>query len=198
VVSQGSLDRHLQEDEIVAFVDGVLVGEERTRVQEHLVTCAQCRAEIVEVSSIVRALPASRRAGRHIWIPSAAAAAAAVVLLLAWPPPSEDPNRPERREEAVTTTVAPRPVTPLGGVDSAAVLVWTSVPHADRYRVRLFDSEGTVIWQAEIEDTVARVPTSATLKARLSYYWKVEAHTGFDRWAASDLVEFIPRHGNAQ
>jgi len=197
-VSQRSLERHLQEDEVVAYVDGVLVGDERARVQEHLATCAECRAEIADVSRIVRALPSARRAGRHIWIPAATAAAAAVVLLLAWPPPSHDPVRPEHREEAVTTTVAPSPVMPLGRVDSAAVLVWTSVPYADRYRVRLFDSNGTVIWQAEMEDTVARVPNSARLMARLSYYWKVEAHTGFDRWAASDLVEFIPRHGRAQ
>jgi hypothetical protein len=92
-------------------------------------------------------------------------------------------------------TAAPRPIAPVDTVAGVAAFTWSSVPQADRYRVRLFDADGTVIWERETAETVATLPSVVGLRAQLRYYWKVEAHSGFDRWAASDLVEFVPRRG---
>lgn len=186
-------DYHLEANEIAAYVDGAVAGEARAAIQAHLAACAECRAEVAEVLPIVRTLPRARRVRGQIWIP--AAAAAVLALLWAGPRALREPAVPEHREEAVTTIVAPRAVAPVGAVDSASVLVWSSVPSADRYRARLFDAHGTVIWEHEIGDTIAALPSSVALRPRLLYYWKVEAHTGFDRWAASDLIEFTVRRG---
>jgi hypothetical protein len=188
---QEQFDKHLQANEIAAYVDGGAAGEARAAIQAHLAACAECRAEVAEVSGIVRTLPRERWMARRIWVP--AAAAAALALLWAGPRALREPEVLEHRQEAVTTTVAPRPVAPVGAVDSVRALVWSSVPYADGYRVRLFDADGTVIWEHETGDTVAMLPSSVALGARRSYYWKVEAHTGFDRRAASDLIEFVPR-----
>lgn len=188
-MNQEVFERHLEPAQVASYVDGTIQPSVRAAVQRHLATCEDCRAELVEVSRIMRSFPAARRARRHVWLP--AAAAAAVVLVLAWPRAANTPVGTVHREEAVTTTVAPRPVTPIGAVASVSELVWSSVPYADRYHVRMFDGNGTVIWERETADTVATLPTSVSPRAEVSYFWKVEALTGFDRRAASGLVEFV-------
>jgi hypothetical protein len=188
-VNHEALERHLEPDEVAAYTDNALSAEARAEVQAHLAACAECRAEVLEVSRIVETVPAAWRIRRRAWIPAAAAAAAALVLI--WPRPAETPVTPVHREEAVTTTIAPRPLLPTGSVDSLSRLVWTSVPYADRYHVRLFDGAGSVIWERETADTVGVIPASVSVRAGVPYFWKVEALTGFDRRAASELVEFI-------
>jgi anti-sigma factor RsiW len=192
-VTDAGFERHLDSNEIAAYVDGSIDGEERFSIQAHLAACAECRAEVAEVSRIVRTAPAARRLPSRIWIPTAAAA----VFALLWLGPRAGRERaePELREEAVTMTVPPRPITPAGTVDTVRALVWSSVPYANSYRVRLFDADGTVLWEREAADTVVPIPDSIALRAELLYYWRVEAYTGFDRRAASDLVEFRLRRG---
>ena len=183
---------HLSPSQIAAYVDGVTDRDERARIQAHLALCEDCRAEAVEVSRIVRTAPtASVRVSRRLWVPAAAVAA----LLLLWVGRESiiDRSPAEHRDEAVTTTVAPRPVTPIGGVDTVRALIWSSVPHADRYRVRLFDADGSLLWEREVAETTAVPPATVALRAGQPYFWRVEARTGFDRWAASDLIEFVPR-----
>ncbi len=193
-MTDAGFERHLDSNEIAAYVDGAVHGEERLSIEAHLAACTECRAEVAEVSRIVRTVPAARRLPSRLWIPAAAAA----VLALLWleRPALYERAEPELREEAVTMTVAPRPITPTGTVDTVSALVWSSVPYANSYRVRLFDSDGTVTWEREASDTIAAVPDSIALRADVPYYWRVEAHTGFDRWAASDLVEFRVQREN--
>ena len=68
--------------------------------------------------------------------------------------------------------------------------MWTSVPHAERYRLTLFDATGKVVWESQASDTVATLPTTIELTPSASYFWRVEAQTGWNRWVKSDLVEF--------
>jgi len=113
--------------------------------------------------------------------------------VFAWVGPTmRQPADPAHRDPTLTATAAPRVIAPVGRIDSLSLVVWSAVPTADRYRVRLFDPQGTVLWQRETSDTTAIVPPTVSLRRGTSYYWKVESHTGFDRWAASDLVEFVP------
>lgn len=186
-------DRHLEPHEIAAYVDGDAGGEQRASIDAHLAVCAECRAEVADVSRIVRTVPVAGGVSRRIWIP--AAAAAALALLWVAPRALREQGGPQHREEAVTTTVAPRPIAPVGPVDTVTDLVWSSVPYANNYRVRLFDADGTVLWEHESADTVVAMPDSIALRRQLLYYWRVEAHTGFDRSAASELVEFRLQRG---
>jgi hypothetical protein len=181
-------DRHLEPHEIAAYVDGGVSGDERAAIQTHLAGCAECRTEVVEVGRTLRTAPRPRRMSSRLWIP--AAAAAVFALLWLGPRTLRERGEPELREEAVTMTIAPRPITPAGTVDTVSAMVWASVPYANSYRVRLFDADGTVIWEREAPDTIAPISGSIALRADVPYYWRVEAHTGFERWAASDLVEF--------
>lgn len=50
-----------------------------------------------------------------------------------------------------------------------------------------------MLWERETADTSAPPQGSVMLRAGLAYYWRVEARTGFDRVAESDLTEFVIR-----
>ena len=185
------VEQHLEPAEVAAYVDGTLADDMRSDLEAHLVTCTDCRGEVVEVSRIARALP-GRAMHRHVWIPTAAAAAA-VILLIAWPRTIREPEQLAHREAPVTATVSPRALVPIGVVDSATTITWSSVPHADRYHVGVYDASGSVIWERETSDTTANLPDSVGLSPRRSYHWQVVANVGFDRRVASELVEFSVR-----
>lgn len=191
-----SLDGHLEPDEIAAYVDRATSVEARASMEGHLFACAACRAEVAEVSRILRTTPHRGGVRRRTWVPAAAAA----VLALLWVGPRavRELQRSPHREEAVTTTVAPRPIMPIGSVPTASALTWSSVPFATTYRIRLFDADGNPLWEREVADTVAAIPDSIAVRSRISYYWRVEAQTGFDRWAASDLVAFRVQRADRQ
>jgi len=194
-LTQGRPDRHLDQDEVAAYVDGTLAANALTAVNAHLAGCADCRAEVAEVASTLGTAPGSRLV-RRAWIPAAVAAALALLWVSPWS--GWRMGEPTHREEAVTTTVSPRPVGPRGAVDSTTAFVWSSVPYATTYRVRLYAADGSLLWEHEVADTVSAPPSSLRLRARAPYFWKVEAQTGFDRWAASDLVEFVLRRGGGE
>lgn len=178
---------HLESGEVAAYLDRALSPSDRSRVEEHLADCDVCRAEVIEVVRLLRMRP--RRRGWYV--PVGVAAAAALVLLLVWPRPSEEPELPPiYREPVVTTTVAPSVIAPRGATVAAPRFVWTEVPHADRYRLTLFDDTGRVVWETQTGDTAAGLPESIRLQEAASYFWKIQAQTGWNRWVGSDLVEF--------
>ena len=184
-------------DELVIadFVDGRLTPYSRAPVVVHVLTCARCRALVKatgELASNEAALtPQATRRWRRWPLPVGLAAAAALVLLLV-PRGGDDGSSPGLREPTVTSTIAPVPLTPPPGASVARVdrLVWSGVPGAERYRVRLYDSEGSVLWTIETADTSAALSDSVGLRPGVSYFWRVEAQSEWMRWAASDLVAF--------
>ena len=46
------------------------------------------------------------------------------------------------------------------------------------------------MWEVEGSDTAIAPPVSIAGQRGTAYLWKVEARTGWDRWVASELVEF--------
>lgn len=178
---------HLEADDLASFVDGKLSPVSQSRVEAHLATCDECRAEVIAVSRLMRA----RASRRRFYLPAIAAVAAALILFVVARPASvgTTPSNIDR-EPVITAVVAPTVVAPRGAVTGAPQLVWTSVPHADLYRITLFDDAGGSVWESQTRDTSAALPGSIKLRSRASYYWRIEAQTGWNRWVASDLIEF--------
>lgn len=187
-VTEPPIDGHVDARDVAAYVDGTATPAVRALVDAHLVTCAACRDEVMDVSRIAAFAP-RERVPRRIWIGAAAAAVLLVVLLR----PSTTPDeRLTHRDAPVTTTVAPVAIAPAGLVDAAPGFVWSSVPHADRYHIRLFDAAGSVLWERETADTVAMADSIRVVPGR-AYYWKVDAHAGFNRSTTTELIEFSVR-----
>jgi len=195
----------LDDDIIAALAAGTLDAPARAAALPHVAGCARCRGAVASVAralgdpSVAREVAAAEGAGRRRWWRAGlAAAAAAVLLLLSWPPGADDRSPPPHRAPPITTAPAPVPVSPVGTVADATILRWTSAPGSDRYRVTLFEAGGQVRYETELADTVALLPDSVVLVPGRPYLWKVEARTGFDRWATSRLVEFSIAQGRSR
>jgi len=177
---------HLSAEDLASHLDGVLPPGERTRVDQHLAECHECRAELIAASRVLRTKP-----GRRRWfIPTTIAAAAAAAVLVLWRSGTDDTFPPQYREPAVSTTPAPIGLAPRGVTAAPVRLIWTRVPHAERYRLTVFDSTGAVLWESQTTDTSIAVPRSVQLRPRAPYFWQVEAQTSWNRSIKSDVVEF--------
>lgn len=193
---------HVSDDTIALLADG---ETSKVTAEEivHVANCAECRsrlstlAETLEDDSVKSELLAlepmvsQRRSSRTI-LPYAgglAAAAAAAIVLLG--PMRTRSTEPIHRETAITTTAAPRILSPARLSLPADSLRWTSLPQADLYRVRVWDTEGTVVSTVDTRDTTIAVPSE--IRAGVQYMWEIKARTGWDRWVSSDLVELTLR-----
>ncbi len=180
---------HPTADDLAAYLDCRLDDLARAEVEAHVAWCDECRAELREVSGILRTDAAKPRR-RLAWIGPALAAAAAIVLLVAYPGgPSAPDDDPAHRD--APGAVDPAPVltspAPNAGDPDARILRWTRVERADRYRVSVFDRAGTVVWRTETPDTSVNLPDTAGLVDGTSYLWRVDARVGVDRWLESRL-----------
>jgi len=176
---------HLTAMEVAAYVDNGLEAAARARVRSHVAECDDCRGEVIAVARL------ARTGGRRRWMALVplAAAAALVLYIAPWQGPS-DSTAPVLREPGVTTIVAPTPIAPHGAVTALPSLTWSRVPLADRYKVTLFDADGSVLWETQTADTTAVVPPSLRIVVGVPHYWKVAARTEPGRWVASDLTSF--------
>jgi hypothetical protein len=188
VTDAGERDLHLTPEQTAGYLDRVLTDEERARVEAHLAACFECRDEVVALRNLV-SVRSPRRRILQTGIALGAAAAAVVVLVvnpgrvsMPEPSPHRDPS------QGVATVIVAR--TPAGPGSRPVTLAWSPLDQAKRYRVLIFDAEGSILYRAETDDSVLPLPDSLPLSPRQAYFWKVEADTGWDRWVSSRLVEF--------
>lgn len=188
----------LTDDSLAAFADGRLSDAELIAWTPHLSTCRRCQHELASLvralsdPNIARAARAHEIRGRRLagmMLPLAIAAAAVIAVVVR---PERQVSAPEARHRApvLTPGEAPMGVSPVGAVSSAADLRWSTVPHADLYRVTLFDADGRTLFEGETQEPAMTLPDSLRLAPSHMYLWQVQARIGFDRWVSSDLVEF--------
>jgi hypothetical protein len=90
-----------------------------------------------------------------------------------------------------------RLIAPRGAIATLDLVRWYALPGSERYRVRVFDQVGQIVWEGETTDTILRVPDLGDLQTDAPYYWRLEARVGWDRWVGSELVGFqlLPKGG---
>jgi hypothetical protein len=176
---------HLSPDLVAAYLDRGLEQGERQRVEMHLADCSACRSEIVAVARLVRIDSRKQRMG---WLVAGAAAAAALLLFVE--PRIGSPLRDATHRDPAVVQNQPRLIAPRGAVDHSTSFVWSSMPGADRYRIVVYDPDGSSRYRQETGDTVLTVPDTVLIPRADPYYWKVEARTGWDRWLSSERADF--------
>lgn len=199
----------LDESVIAAAATGGIQALEPTAVA-HLSQCTYCRSQLSAALAVLEApevvnevarlgaggMTARRR--RTFNLAGAALLAAAVAGVVLVPQLMRMRADVSVRgaqdlrdsDSTITMTLPPRALSPSGAIGRVDTLVWTSVPGADRYSVTVFGSAGVVLWATETTDTTAAVPRGTLAGANQLYFWKVAAHTGWNRVAESDLIEF--------
>jgi hypothetical protein len=212
---------HLDEFSFAEVAGATNEREIRDEAVAHLSSCEECRAALSEIASVMRdpfvcaeleregslsivaegarsdRTSSMRRphinAGRAA-IAGLAVAAAALLMVRLYPKQSSGVESSTAiRHATIDAARAPRPVAPLGDVGRVGAMTWTSVPHADRYRVSIFDSGGQVVWETEVTDTTANPPNELLAHKAGDLRWRVKARTSFDRWIDSDFAEFSLR-----
>lgn len=191
----------LSDDAIAMLAGGDNAAADSVAVA-HVAACAKCRTRVSDiarlmgdsiVTSEIDALDTPRRVMPQRWSRreltvsgGVLAAAAAAIVLLGPLRSSIELDKGPYREPAITATIAPRIVSHSELTNLAESLRWTSVSQADLYRVRIWNSEGTVVWSMDTRDTTVTLPQ--IIQSGVSYMWEVSARTGWDRWVSSDFV----------
>ncbi len=189
----------LDADTVAALADGTLDAARRAHALGHVATCALCRRAVASVAEALADGPITHeveiiegrrsRSGRLLWITIPLAAAAALVVLVSRSG-TKDSGLPVLRDSTIAGAPAPVLIVPRDRVARVERFVWSSVPKVGRYRIRLYADDGALLWNSETADTVVAAPTTPALAAGTPYFWMVEAQTEWQRWTASNLVEF--------
>jgi hypothetical protein len=191
------------------YVAGKLSTELTDRFEIHLIGCDRCQSEVRLAWAVRQGLDAIERSEpglsnpdviplRPRRLPRVAAgiglvAAAAAILLVAVPSLRiGDPTSvvEQHRAPVSETPGIPVPIAPVGLVAGVDQIVWTGVTIADRYRLTLLDQDGTITWEYETSDTFAVFPRTVVIEEGTSFYWKIDARIGFDRWIESEMATF--------
>lgn len=190
----------LDDDLLGALADGSLDAGATDDGLRHLASCAHCRRVVASLAAALddpsvlaaaeRGSRTARRWSRFV-IPVAAAAALAITVLGRYA--GGDGPSVMHRAPAVTPLIRPEAISPVGVGDHVEQVRWRTVPGAELYRVTLFQADGSALYEIETRDTTVALPDSLRLMRGSSYFWRVEARTGWNRWSASRLFEFSVR-----
>ena len=186
----------LDADTLAALAEGSLEPAARVAAIQHVASCALCRQAVASVAKAlddgpitheIERVEGQRRRSTSLLRFALPLAAAAVIVLLLRAPAGDSPVH---RGSPPTPAGTPVLRSPVGVVAVVGQMQWTHVDGADLYRLTLFDASSRVVFTISVADTVLILPDSVGLIPNRTYLWKVDARTGFDRWAASELAEF--------
>jgi hypothetical protein len=169
----------LTPDELAAFLDGKLEGEELERVQGYLADNPQARQELIKASRIATSAPAlTTIRQRPRWLYPAAALAAAAALMISLRPQSRAPSERTSTERRPAIEEAERVVllSPANGqrIAQDAPFAWHAYGNAT-YQFVLKDDSGTRLFEKTTQDTVLSLDPSIAAKAKGKLYWTVDA-----------------------
>ncbi len=186
-------ESHMSPSEISAYLSRSLAPDRREAVARHLVTCDECRSDLITASE------ALEHAGRRRWaillLPTAAAAA--VVLLFfaqsGGPGVSGVPTTPIRSDsaEGVQTFAAIFPQEGARVVADSVRFEWRSEGAGARYRLTVTDEIGDVAWEESTSDTLLVPTRELALVPGARYFWRVDALLSGARSSTTGFRSFV-------
>lgn len=186
---------HLSPEELGAYMSDALEGAERTAAELHLVSCRECRAEMIAAQGAVAGVRDSKLPSRRLAVFAGLAAAAAIaVVILPRGEPAYEPARVERSAPSETaidtgalTIVSPSVDGQLENV--ARQFVWNASSGAS-YKITVTDSTGRPVWTANTGDTAIAIPSSVQLPPGGQFFWYVDALRSDGRSITSGINRF--------
>lgn len=180
---EAAATEHLDPREISAYLEGRLAPADKERVQAHLVDCASCRAEVVELVELMESHEHGEPRRRWPLAVAGLAAAAVATLLISVPAlrdtaadpdalraPEAAAQREAVRSVDVVSPIAERPIS-----RDDLVFEWQAVGDDAAYRLTLTDSGGSTLWSLETHETRATPPSDLDLRVGETYLWYVDA-----------------------
>jgi|SRR5690348_603429 len=190
---------HLTSDELAGYLDRRLDAPSLARLEAHMAECAECRAEVVDVSALLesaRGVAAPARTVRVTrrtaltWLAAAGVVAIACLPLLQRAVRSVDDSSRVRAAKATPARI--EIVGPREGLVSALAVVftWRPVEGTSTYRLTLTDSSGTALFNAVTSDTSVAPPADVAIRRGSSYLWYVDGLTSDGRTLSSGVHSF--------
>lgn len=198
-------------EQLAAFLDGNLQGEEYGRAERHLADCSHC---LGRVTAIVRSedssngsipdrllekagsLPPRQNTHRFTRWAVAAAAVLAVGLVFQQLAPQQDSGlQGETRQVRYSDRNAgqPRVLTPEEGSSvfpQEQVFSWTEVSGSLFYDVRLVSQDGDLLVRERVQDTRWLIPENLGLEPGMEYFVRVDAYLNDSKFLSSEHVVF--------
>ncbi len=182
---------HLTPEMIAAYLGQEVSGDGQQAVQQHLLTCKECRVDLAEASDLGR----ERRRVRWmaVGLPAAAAAVLAVVLL---GPSMRDvtDDTPVLRGEQAEGTVLFEAVSPINGTEvsrDSLLFRWRSEGAQAHYVMTLTDENGDIVWTTGTSDTTLGLSQNVSLVSGQEYFWYVDALLEGARSSTTGVQEFL-------
>ncbi len=182
---------HLTPEMIAAYLEREVSGQGRQAVQQHLLTCKECRVDLAEASEF--GAVGRRDRWLAVGVPAAAAAVLAVVLI---GPATRDvtDDTPVFRGEQAEGTVRFDAVSPIGGTEvsrDSLVFRWRSEGAQAHYVMTLTDENGDIVWTTGTSDTTLGLPRDVGLVSGQQYFWYVDALLDGARSSTTGVQEFL-------
>jgi putative zinc finger protein len=174
--------------DIAAYLDRGLSVAERTRVEDHLAQCPECRQQLAETHQILKRAARPRRL-----FAAAAILAAGVAFVLVVKPGQLQQYRATTLERGGTSEPTLIAYGPTGEVNRAQLrFVWGAAPNAASYRLTVSGADGTPVWSTSTGDTVATAPGTVLFAAGNKYFWVADAIATDGTTRSTGLREFKP------
>jgi anti-sigma factor RsiW len=174
VTEHGSLSAN----DIAAFVDGRLTGDDLTRVESLLADDPAARMEVAEASRLIATAP-RRTIAPSRWLAIGGIAAVAAAALIILRPGSQQEHAPAVSERRARIDASERVelVSPVDGQTvrkSDLALTWRGVQDAV-YRVVVSDPVGKIVFEVSTNDTSVVAPLMDLNLPNGIVYWSVDA-----------------------
>jgi hypothetical protein len=175
VTEHGSLSAN----DIAAFLDGRLTGDDLTRVESLLADEPAARMEVAEASRLIATAP-RRTIAPSRWLAIggiAAVAAAALIILRPGNQPQEHAPAASERRAPIDASERIELVSPVDGQTvrkSDLALTWRGIQNAV-YRVVVSDPVGKIVFEVSTNDTSVVAPLMDLNLPNGIVYWSVDA-----------------------
>ncbi len=158
--------------EVASYIDRGLSDADRSRVEDHMVECPECRDNLAEAQHLVAKLRRPRRIAALAGV--FAVAAAALFVITPALTRARQPLDLVTRDATASSALAA--YAPEGDARNQPLrFVWGSAPDAVSYHFTLSSADGTTVWSFSGPDTSAVLPATVTLNRAVNYVWYADA-----------------------